>query len=296
MKSIGGYKEAKILKLFLGGFSYDEIAQQVGVSHGSVANTVDEFRNGDLFVPPGMTEYVDELRHLVVDMKKEHTTPAQVKSCLNIHKKLLKMGVDTTQAEQWLDISQDIASTADSDKQFVESALELAQLTGDTGLSCKAAVDSYHAMMKASEALDIDMQQKSKKLEVFDLNYEKKKKQASKELESINTAIATAQDNFAQQEAQLKAQMDEYLAQNKLTWKKVKTATALLDSGLADAGLNKEEIEELSERLEAAGSLAVTINELKKQRDELKPEVELLAKQKGDYSDIVGQLQECMPI
>jgi len=114
-------KKAQVVKLFLSGLSYDEIAQQVGVAKGSVVSIVNEFRDGTLPFPPGMTEYVDELRHLVVDLKKHETTVAQAKSYLKLHFKLQEMGVDSEDVDQWLDICQDIASSEVSNSSFVKA-------------------------------------------------------------------------------------------------------------------------------------------------------------------------------
>ena len=59
MKELSIYQKGKVIKLFLKGETYDEVAAQVGIAKGSVVNIVDDFRNGYLSLPPGMTEYVD---------------------------------------------------------------------------------------------------------------------------------------------------------------------------------------------------------------------------------------------
>ena len=79
MKDISLTKKQKVIKLFFSGLSYDEIAVEVGIAKGSVVNIIEEFREGKLPIPPNMTGYVDELRHLVVDMKKHNTTHNQLK-------------------------------------------------------------------------------------------------------------------------------------------------------------------------------------------------------------------------
>jgi len=65
VKELTVTKKLKVVKLFLTGLSYDDIAQQSGIAKGSVVNIVNEFREGGLPLPPGMTEYIDELRKLV---------------------------------------------------------------------------------------------------------------------------------------------------------------------------------------------------------------------------------------
>ena len=88
MKEIKISVKLKAVQLFLNGYTFDEIAKQLGIAKGSVVNIIDEFRNGLLPLPFGMVEYVDELRHLVVDLKKHQTTLAAVKPCLKLHIRL----------------------------------------------------------------------------------------------------------------------------------------------------------------------------------------------------------------
>ena len=74
MRHIEESRKARVVKEFLNGLSFDEIARQAGISKGSVVNIIDEFRDGTLPLPQGMSEYIDELRRLVVDLKKHDTT------------------------------------------------------------------------------------------------------------------------------------------------------------------------------------------------------------------------------
>ena len=135
MKEIKTNIKLKAVKLFLSGYTFDEIVKQLGIAKGSVVNIIDDFRNGFLPLPPGMVEYVDELRRLVVDLKKNQTTIAAVKPCLKIHTRMKEMGVGDEQVEQWLDICQGIASTTVTNNQFVQSALELDEVTATNGMS-----------------------------------------------------------------------------------------------------------------------------------------------------------------
>ncbi len=106
MNEISLVKRNKVVRLFLRGLSYDEIARQIGIGKGSVVNIIEEFREGDLAVPSDMTEYVDALRKIAVDTKKYDTSISQVMSCTRIHAKLKDMGVGEEKAEQWIDTCQ----------------------------------------------------------------------------------------------------------------------------------------------------------------------------------------------
>jgi len=279
MQPIGQNQKIKIARLFLTGLSYDEIAQQVGVAKGSVVNVVAQFRDGTLAPPPGMAEYIDSLRHLAVDLMKHNTTVTQVKTHLKICLKLQQMGVGAEQVEQALDICQDIASPEVSNNKFVSAALELAHLMTINGVNYQSLIQDYENKLKIRQSLDQDIAQR-----------QKLKEQASKQLVSITKAMGIAQDNFANQKADLKAQLDDYLAQNKLDWHTAKIAHGLLSDGLGEAGLSQEEQDKLCSQIAAAASLQVTIGQLEQKQEQLTSEVSKLNEERNELSRLVDRL------
>lgn len=291
MKELTTSKKGQVVKLLLAGLSYDEIAQQAGVAKGSVVNIVDEFRDGKLSLPPGMTEYIDELRHLVVDMKKHSTTVPQLKTYLKIHAKLQEMGIDNKQVEHWLDICQDITTSTVSNSQFVQAGLQLAQFTAENDCDYKSLIDDYQAKLDKVKVLEAQIEQETNQLSGIKQESKEEREQATKELNSITSAVATAQDIFEKQKESLKSQLDEYLAQNKLSWKKVSTVAAILNTELGNASLNQEEIDEVSRQIAAIGSLVVLIKQLEQKRDELQPQVDQLAEEKKVFSSHLEQLK-----
>lgn len=290
MKEIPISQKVKVIKLFLSGGTYGEIGQQVGVAKGSVVNIVDEFREGYLSLPPGMTDYIDELRKLVVDMKKHDTTVSQVKNYVKLHAKLKEMGVNSEQVDKWLDLCQDIATSTVTTNQFVKAALELAQLTSSNGLSYADVITGYNLKLDTSIKLDKDIEQKKEELSHLKSQYKDEKQQATETLNSINKAIATAQDAFQKQKNELKSQLDEYMTQNKLTWDKINTVCAILTSVLVNAGLNQKNVEKVSGDIATAGSLLVYIQQLKQELQKLEPRVEQLAQQKEGLTSNISKL------
>ena len=65
------------------------------MSKGSVVSIIADFRNADLPIPPSMKEYIDELRRLVVDLRKQGTNVTQLETYLKLHTKLKEMGIDS---------------------------------------------------------------------------------------------------------------------------------------------------------------------------------------------------------
>jgi len=291
MREISLIIKHKIVRLFLSGLSYDDIAQQAGIAKGSVVNIVNEFGEGSLQVPPDMTEYVDTLRRVAVDLRKNNTSVAQVQSCLKLDVKLREMGVSNEKVEQWLDILHDIASPTVSTDRFVAACLELSRTVSESGLSYGDVLSDYNAKLSKSRELSKEIERKEQQLAEAKVNHRSEREQATRELDAVTKAIATAQDMFRKQKRDLKAQMDEYLAQHKLSWEKVNTVVALLDGELGRAGMVKVDIKRLSKRIHDAGSLVNVINELKKEKEGLQSEVCRLAQEKQETATSVEELK-----
>lgn len=251
MKETSASKKIKVVRLFLTGLSYDEIARKVRVAKGSVVYIINDFKEGSLPIPPDMTEYADALRQLAVDLKKHDTSIAQAKSCLKLDVKLREMGVSREQAEQWLDICQDIASATVSSRQFVDAALELARLSSERGLSYRNLIADYDARLRTLNQMDNEIEQKTKELN----RIRQEKERTAKELDSITKAMAAAQEAFQKHKDQLKSELGGYVARNKLSWKKVNLVESVVNSALGRAGLTEHQIESARERIMATGSL-----------------------------------------
>ncbi len=279
MKEIKISIKLKAVKLFLDGYTFDEIAKQLGIAKGSVVNIIDDFRNGLLPLPFGMVEYVDELRHLVVDLKKQQTTVAAVKPCLKIHTRMKEMGVGDEQVEQWLDICENIASTTVANDQFVQSALELAEVTAANGMSYQSVIEDYGCNLESSKKLIIENQHK-----------EKQKAQSTAEINTINKAAVTAQDNFKKQKESLESQTEEHIKQHNLSWEKVNTVSAILNTELGQICLDQKGISEISKQVAETGSLTVTNKQLDEKKNKLQTEIDDLKKEKVGWDSSVKTL------
>lgn len=279
MKEIKISVKLKAVKLFLNGYTFDEIAKQLGIAKGSVVNIIDDFRKGLLPLPFGMAEYVDELRHLVVDLKKHQTTVAAVVPYLKLHTRMKEMGVGDEQVGQWLNICENIASTAVTNNQFVKSALELAEVTAVNGMSYQSVVEDYDCKLKSCKELGIDIQHK-----------EKQKAQSTAEINTITKAVATAQDNFKKQKESLESQTEEHIKQHNLSWEKVNTVAAILNTELGQIGLGRKEISEISKQIAETGSLTVTNKQLDEKKNKLQTEIDNLKKEEVHFKGSVKTL------
>jgi DNA repair exonuclease SbcCD ATPase subunit len=291
MKEISVNQKFKVIKLFLNGLSYDEISQQVGIAKGSVVNIINEFREGYISLPPGMVEYVDSLRKLVVDMKKHDTSVAQLKNYAKLHIKIKEMGVGIEHVDMWLDSCKDISKPSITNSQFVKAALELAELTSGTGLSYAEVINNHTTKLAVLNQLDKETGKKKAELDHLNSKYQKEKIQATKVLDSINKAIETAQEAYHKQKEEMESQLDEYMIQNKLSWDRVYAVTNLFNMKLSDLDLNKEDINKLSKRITTAGSLDIAIKELEQKKNKLQSQVDNLVQKRDELAGNITTLE-----
>jgi len=108
MREITQNIREQTVKQFLQGITYDDISWKLKIAKGSVVNIINEFREGDLSLSGDMTDYVDELRHLVVDLKKHEVTVGQMRAFLRFHNRLKDLEVDDEGIEETLDGLQDM--------------------------------------------------------------------------------------------------------------------------------------------------------------------------------------------
>jgi len=277
MKVIGMNTKYRVVEMFLNGDTLDEIVEQLPVSKGSVVSIISDFREGILQLPDHMTAYVDSLRHLVVDMKKNGISLTQLKSYNRIYSKLQEMGASTEETEGWLDTCRDIASSTASDDRYYRMISDLVQLSLETGLNFRELIEDYHAKLSGLEELNRKIEQKNKGLNEIKVKHEKEKDKAKKELASLTREIASTRNNFRKQRMDLQSQLDEFMSENNLLWKEVNIVHAILKDELNKAGVGERDIAVISKEIATAGSLAVHISEKQSNMERLRQKEKVLA-------------------
>ncbi len=104
MRELSQNIREQTVKLFLQGVTYDDISWKLRIAKGSVVNIIDEFRDGKLSLPDDITDLVDELRRVVVDLKKYEVTVGQMRAFLRFHNRLKDLGEDDEGIEELLDV------------------------------------------------------------------------------------------------------------------------------------------------------------------------------------------------
>lgn len=291
MREISRELKLRVVKLFLTGLTFDEITAQLPVSKGSVVSIIADFRNGDLPIPPGMNEYVDELRRLVVDLRKHSTNVTQLGTYLKLHTKLKEMGIDSDKASQWLDICQELADRSESSRLFAESALELQRLRSETGLTYQSLVKNYDAKVTELRNIEQNIEAKEQALRALKQKCDDERKRADEIIGSINNSITSARNSFEKQKNNLQLKLKTHMAENNLSWQMIREVEAVIDSGLKGAGLTEKDKQGLCEQIRNTGSILIATKQLEQKRDKVKSEVGRLITEKDTCLKGINQLK-----
>jgi DNA-binding XRE family transcriptional regulator len=273
MRELSPQQKNMVIKMFLEGYSYDEIANKFGVAKGSITNIVEEVRTGSLSLPSDIARYVDDLRKIAVDMKKSNTNISELLPCLTIHSKLKSMGIRDHQIDSWLDICRQIASEDVSNRQFAKTALELARLMSKTGMSYESLVADYAKQSELLKSTQVKIANYKRRIKELRRNLTKQQKHNAKSIQLLEKELAVATENHNKSKERMKADLDKHLAENKLSWEKVDLVIALLNKKLSEAGLTETQVKEVSEEIAASGYLSVTISKQEAQSTKLNSEL-----------------------
>jgi hypothetical protein len=277
MRELSAQQKSMAIKMFLEGCSYDEISSKLGVAKGSIANIVEDIRTGSLSLSSDIAGYVDNLRKIAVDMKKNDTTVSELLPCLTIHSKLKSMGVGNHQIDSWLDICRQIAGEDIPNRQFAKAALELARLTSKTGMSYESLIADYAKKSELLKSTQVKIAYYKKRIKDLRHNLTKQQKHNAKSIQLLEKELAVATENHNKSKERMKADLDKHLAKNKLSWEKVDAVIAILNKKLSEAGLTQIQIEEMSKEIAASGYLSVTIRKQETQSKLLSSELENLS-------------------
>jgi predicted nucleic acid-binding Zn-ribbon protein/predicted DNA-binding protein YlxM (UPF0122 family) len=131
-------KQLTIVRLYLNGFSYHEIATRSGVSKGTVANVVADVKAGRILDAQEPAEQLELLRELAIDLRRLRLTPSQAIAGLTVVSRLQELGVEPADIERWAAMCCQIAADQCEVPVFVRAALALEEVRERTGLSLEA--------------------------------------------------------------------------------------------------------------------------------------------------------------
>jgi len=153
MEKLSLRKQAMIVRLYLNGLSYGEIAAKVGVSKGTVANIIAELKAGRFPEAGDVSDQIELLRELAVDLRKSGLTPGRSLAGSTVLSRLLELGLEPADIERFTALCKTLTPETDT-QSFVKAALDLAALEKRTGLSFHDLKEKAHDLEQAVADLE----------------------------------------------------------------------------------------------------------------------------------------------
>lgn len=164
MKEITRTKRLEVAHYYLFSYTYKEIEEETGISHGSIANIVSELESNDLNIPGTTFDQVNDLRQLSFDLKKSGLKPSQALLGITFLKKLQSLQITPEHLEAWSKLVNRLLPPDFPVNEFFESARRLHELETDQGKSFETITEEYKSHCQQIEKLkgEVDSLSKAK--------------------------------------------------------------------------------------------------------------------------------------
>jgi predicted nucleic acid-binding Zn-ribbon protein len=136
MPELSLQKRLTVVRLFLEGWSYDEISIRAGVGKGSVTSIVSELKAGHFPEAHDLREQVKFLREVAVEFRQSSLTAGQAAAGLTCFQRLVSLGVEPNELERFVTLCRELAAQGEgmSPDIFARTALQLHRLLEERGL------------------------------------------------------------------------------------------------------------------------------------------------------------------
>jgi predicted nucleic acid-binding Zn-ribbon protein len=181
MERLTAKKKLSVVRLYLSGLSYDDIATRSGVSKGTVANVAADLKAGMIPEAADVGEYIELLRELSFDLKQSELTPGQCAIGLTLLKQISECGLDPADINRWPMILKSVRNEDDIN-EFVRLVYSIQQVQQRSGMSLEALDNKVQELEKKAA----DLEPISDKLK----DYKKQLAELAKQRDELASAVA----------------------------------------------------------------------------------------------------------
>jgi len=265
-------KKLNIVRHFLSGLSYDEIASKTGASKGSVANVIAELKAGAFPEAADLGDQIELLRELSVELKGSRLSLGQCAVGLTVLDRIRECGLTPADFDR-LPIIIKSAGSEEEAQEFLGLVNSIHEVMERTGLS----IDGLNNKVLELEKRAAELEPIANELKDCRKQLGEMKKQRD-QLAAYITGLKEKRDMLTPLVRDLEKREQDLIRRNKeLEAEAEKAETALRTlkrdkKRLADIGLTLEKVAELSQESQAiARKYHVTSSELwSRLRKELK--------------------------
>ena len=162
MKEIARTKRLEVTHYYLLGYTYREIEEEAGISHGSIANIVSELENSDLIIPGTSFDQVNDPRQLSFDLKKSTLKSSQALLGITFLKKFQGLQIMPEHLEARSKLVNRLLPPDSPANEFFESARRLHDLEISQGKSFETITEEYKSCCQRIEKLEGEVDSLSK--------------------------------------------------------------------------------------------------------------------------------------
>ncbi len=153
MERLSARKKVAVVRQYLSGLSYDEIAAKSGISKGTVANVVADLKAGRFPEAADVVEHIELLRELSLDLKRSKLTPGQCATGLTVLTRISECGLDPADIDRWPMILKSTGSE-DEAQEFVRLVYSIQEVQERAGLSLDALDNKVHELERKAADLE----------------------------------------------------------------------------------------------------------------------------------------------
>lgn len=276
MERLTAKKKLAVVRLYLSGLSYDDIAARSGVSKGTVANVAADLKAGMIPEAADVGEYIELLRELSFDLKRSELTPGQCAMGLILLNQIRECGLDPADINRWPMILKSVRNEDDIN-EFVRLVYSIQQVQQRSGLSLEALDNKVHELEKKAA----DLEPLSDKLE----DCKKQLIELTRQREELSNSVAMLEQKSKLLGPQVKElerreqTLSRQIADMEPKAKKAETTLSTLkgeEQKLEDMGFSFKELAQFNEKIGViAQHHTIKPSEL---RNRLLHELETLAK------------------
>ncbi|AKG53541.1 hypothetical protein DGWBC_0878 [Dehalogenimonas sp. WBC-2] len=137
METMTMKKRLLVIYLYLCGLSFDQIVAKAGVGKGSVGNRIAELKAGDYPQTADVTDQIEALRELAVNLNKLKLPAGQAAVGIAVLKRMYELGLDPSDMERWPLLLSAI-KTQDDANELIQAAYAVRGIQKESGLSLPA--------------------------------------------------------------------------------------------------------------------------------------------------------------
>ncbi|MFC1903253.1 helix-turn-helix domain-containing protein, partial [Chloroflexota bacterium] len=154
MEKLSLKKKLLIIRLYLEGLSYDEIAARTNVGKGTVFNVITELKAGRFPEYGDLSEQLELLRELAIDLRRSRITPVQAAAGITVLSCLQELEVEPDEIEGFSALYRTLTAEGADVQSFIRTGLYLEEERERTGLDLEELETKVKSLEESSSRLE----------------------------------------------------------------------------------------------------------------------------------------------